>query len=70
MLATVRRLGARNDRVAAALVLAGVGVLALAGLTGGPTARHPEAMLLNGAVLLAVATTLIVAAIRLGLTAG
>lgn len=61
---------AGRDRVAAALVLAGPGVFALAGLTGPPTAREPGAMLLNAGVLLAAAAVLLVAGVRLALRAG
>lgn len=69
MLVLVRALRGGDDRVAAALVLAGVGVFALAGLTGAPTAARPGAMLLNAVVLLAVAATLLIAAVRLALRA-
>jgi hypothetical protein len=65
--ALVRRAGGAGDRTAAALVLAGPALFALAGLTGIPTARHPGAMLANAAVLLAVAVVLLVAATRLAL---
>jgi hypothetical protein len=65
--ALVRALGGRADRPAAALVLAGAGIFALAGLTGEPTAREPGIMLLNAAVLAAVAVTLIVAGTGLAL---
>lgn len=59
--------GARapRDHAALALLGAGVGVFALASLTGGPTARHPTAMLLNAAALLAVAVALAVGAFAL-----
>lgn len=70
VLLLVRALHGNGDRVAAALVLAGPGVFALAGLTGVPTAQRPEAMLLNALVLLAAAVTLVVAAVRLALRAG
>lgn len=70
ILLLVRALRGRNDRVAAALVLAGPGVFALAGLTGVPTAQRPGAMLLNAVVLLAAAGTLMVVAVRLALRTG
>jgi len=66
----LRSSGGSADRVAAALVLAGVGIFVLVVLTGAPTARRPELMLLNVAVLLAVAVTLLVTATRLALRAG
>ena len=69
VLLLLRALRAGEDRTAAALVLAGPGVFAMAGLTGAPTARHPGAMLLNAVVLLAAAAVLLVAAVRLALRA-
>jgi hypothetical protein len=66
----VRRLGGLRDRAAAALVLAGPGVFALAGFTGAPTARLPAVMLANAAVLLAAAATVLVAAIVLAVRVG
>ncbi|MGH3876948.1 MAG: hypothetical protein ACRDSK_07920 [Actinophytocola sp.] len=63
----LRTLDGSADRPAAALVLAGVGIFVLAGATGEPTAREPALMLLNAAVLAAVAMTLLVAATRLAL---
>ena len=70
VLLLMRALRAGEDRTAAALVLAGPAVFALAGLTGVPTARYPGAMLLNAVVLLAAAAVLLVAAGRLALRAG
>jgi hypothetical protein len=70
LLLFLRSRGASADPVAAALVLAGVGVFALASLTGAPTAQRPAAMLLNAAVLLAVAVVLLVAGALLALRAG
>jgi hypothetical protein len=69
VLLLLRALRAGADWTAAALVLAGPAVFALAGLTGAPTARHPGAMLLNAVVLLAAAAVLLVAAVRLALRA-
>ena len=67
VVALVRALGGRADRPASALVLAGAGIFALAGLTGEPTAREPGIMLLNAAVLAAVAVTLMIAGTGLAL---
>ena len=50
----LRSSGGSADRVAAALVLAGVGIFVLVVLTGAPTARRPELMLLNATVLLTI----------------
>lgn len=61
----LRSLGARRDKAAVALVLAGVGIFALASLTGPPTAAQPAAMLANAAVLLVVAGALLAAAVML-----
>ncbi|GAA0897936.1 hypothetical protein GCM10009557_73000 [Virgisporangium ochraceum] len=54
-----------RDRAALALLGAGVGIFALASLTGVPTARQPTAMLLNAAVLFAAAVALAVGAVGL-----
>jgi hypothetical protein len=70
LLLFVRSRAASGDPVAAALVLAGVGVFALASLTGAPTAQRPGDMLLNAAVLLVVAVVLLVAGALLALRAG
>jgi hypothetical protein len=70
VVALVRALGGRADRPASALVLAGAGIFALAGLTGEPTAREPGIMLLNTAVLATVAVTLMIAATGLALRCG
>ena len=70
MLLLVRRRGGRHDPVAAALVLIGPAVFALAGLTGAPTARLPAVMLANAAVLLIAAATVLVAAVLLALRVG
>jgi len=60
------RLGAATrDRVGLTLLGAGVGIFALASLTGAPTADRPTAMLLNGAALLAAAITLMAGAAAL-----
>jgi hypothetical protein len=54
-----------HRRAALALLGAGVGIFALASLTGVPTARQPTAMLLNAAVLFAAAVALAVGAFTL-----
>ena len=70
VLLLLRRRGARHDPVAAALVLTGPTVFALAGLTGAPTARLPAVMLANAAVLLIAAATVLAAAVLLALRVG
>jgi hypothetical protein len=70
VLLLLRRRGGRHDPVAAALVLTGPTVFALAGLTGAPTARLPAVMLANAAVLLVAAATVLGAAVLLALRVG
>jgi hypothetical protein len=62
---TLHRRRWTRDRAALALLGAGVGIFALASLTGVPTARQPTAMLLNAAVLFAAAVALAVGAVAL-----
>ncbi|WP_067658046.1 hypothetical protein [Nocardia harenae] len=56
--AAVRALAAAGDGAAALLVAAAIGLFAVAGGTGAPTAAAPAAMALNTAVLFAVALVL------------
>jgi hypothetical protein len=65
----LRRLAAaaRRDPAAVVLAAAGVGLFALVGVVGPPTAAKPGLMLLNAVVLLAVAVALLWATVSLAL---
>jgi hypothetical protein len=61
----VHRLAPATERAATTFVLVGIGLFALCGFTGGPTARHPAAMMVNTAALLVMSVALLTGAVGL-----
>lgn len=61
----VRRLAPATERAATTFVLVGIGLFALCGFTGGPTARHCAAMMVNTAALLVMSVALLTGAVGL-----
>ncbi|MFE7741956.1 hypothetical protein [Nocardia sp. NPDC057455] len=59
----VQRLAPTAEPAATTFVLAGIGLFAVCGFTGGPTARDPEAMMVNTAVLLVTSVALLTGAV-------
>jgi hypothetical protein len=61
----VRRLAPAAQRAATTFVLVGIGLFAVCGFTGGPTARHPSSMMVNTAALLVMSVALLTGAVGL-----
>jgi hypothetical protein len=64
-LVLVQRLAPATERPATTFVLVGIGLFALCGFTGGPTARHPASMMVNTAALLVMSVALLTGAVGL-----
>ncbi|MBF6163209.1 hypothetical protein IU486_00280 [Streptomyces gardneri] len=58
----VRRLAPAAECAATTFVLAGIGLFAVCGFTGGPTARHTSLMMVNTAALLVMSVALLTGA--------
>ncbi len=65
VVALLRRLDARSDALAAALVGIGVGIFAMVGFSGPPTADDPGMMTLNTGALFVIAVAILVVAVKL-----
>lgn len=65
LLVLIRRMDAGDDRLATTLVGIGVGIFAMVGFTGPPTADEPGLMMINTAALFAIAVAILLVGVQL-----